>query len=346
MHHLPAASLFLLLLLGGCNATNHQPHRNDPVAENMLLYQLDHGGWPQDHGDDVAYEKELSTVERATVIKNKAKMRGTIDDQSTTREIVYLLEANGQKANASYLAAAKKGLRFLLSAQGVAGGWPQEYPNPESYHQHITYNDNAMIDVLHVMKETAEGKGVYAVLDQELKKEAAAAVRRGIDCILRTQFVSRSGQLTVWCAQHDSQTLQPASARKFEPASLSGSESVEIIRFLMEIEQPSEAVKAAVRAGVAWFDQVRIDGYRLKAIKDAKQPKGEDRVLLPKPGHTCWARFYELDTYRPVFTGRDGIVRYDLREIENERRVGYRFYGDWAEELVDEELDHWESRIK
>ena len=36
-----------------------------------------------------------------------------------------------------------------------------------------------------------------------------------------------------------------------------------------------------------------------------------------------WARFYEIGSNRPVFVGRDGVVKYSVAEIEPERRVGY-----------------------
>ena len=55
-------------------------------------------------------------------------------------------------------------------------------------------------------------------------------------------------------------TLQPEMARKFELVSLSGSESVGIVRFLMRIENPSPAIIASVNAAVEWFEKVKITG--------------------------------------------------------------------------------------
>ena len=59
-----------------------------------------------------------------------------------------------------------------------------------------------------------------------------------------------------------------------------------------------------------------------------------------------WARFYELGTHRPIFIGRDKIVRYALSEIERERRGGYDFYGDWAETLLAKDHPRWVARHK
>ena len=48
-------------------------------------------------------------------------------------------------------------------------------------------------------------------------------------------------------------------------------------------------------------------------------------ILLPS---RSGLRFYEIGTNRPFFCGRDGIKKYSLAEIENERRTGYSWYGD------------------
>ena len=44
-----------------------------------------------------------------------------------------------------------------------------------------------------------------------------------------------------------------------------------------------------------------------------------------------WARFYEIETNRPIFSGRDSVKKYDIAEIESERRNGYAWYGSWGE---------------
>lgn len=337
--------LFVFLFVCSCTPTKSQAIPTDLQAENMVLYQLDSGGWPQDHGDAIDYRKQRTTEEKAAVREMKENEIATIDDRSTTGEINYLVNAFASTNNQAYLEAAEKGIRFLLSAQMASGGWPQEAPNARSYHVHITYNDNAMIDVMKVMRSTAWGSGNFAAVDKKLRKAAAEAMARGIECILKTQYVTESGQLTAWGAQHDKDTLLPASARKFEPASISSKESVEIIRFLMDIEVPSAEIKRSVRAAVKWLDQVRIDGFRLETIEDPSQPSGKDRVLVEDSEYTSWARFYEMETFRPVFAGRDGIVRYDLKEIDNGRRVGYGFYGKWAKDLLNKEFPRWEENL-
>ncbi|RZK16690.1 MAG: pectate lyase [Hymenobacter sp.] len=232
-------------------------------------------------------------------------------------------------------------MRYLLKMQYPNGGFPQFYPDLSGYHHEITYNDDAMVHVLVLLRNVAERRGDYASV-QDLRAPAQAAVARGIACILQTQYV-RNGQRTAWCAQYDEKTLQPAKARAFELPSLSGSESVGIVRFLMSIDQPSADVKTAIESAVAWFRKVEIPDYTVKDIAAPQEPRGRDRVMVPAPGAVLWARFYELATDRPIYVGRDSRVHYQLNEVENERRTGYGYAGTWPSTLLNEEYPQWQK---
>lgn len=312
----------------------------DSVAERMLIYQRNNGGWPQPGGNAIDYDKTLPESLKATLLSEKSKLDATIDDQATTREIKTLVSAYKKTNNPTYLKAAENGIKYLLTAQNTAGGWGQFYPDSSSYHKHITYNDNAMMEVMWIMKYISEGTTDFETVDKALIPQAKAAMAKGIGCILKTQFVQK-GTLTAWCAQHDRQTLLPAKARAFELASLSGNESVGIIRFLMAIEDPSSEIKKAINAAVAWLDASKIVGIKTQDIVDASQPKGKDRIVVADPNSTIWARFYDLETNKPFFTGRDSVPRATLAEIENERRVGYAYYGTWPAKLLSTEYPEW-----
>jgi len=148
----------------------------------------------------------------------------------------------------------------------------------------------------------------------------------------------------VWCAQHDEVTLAPAPARKFEVISLSGGESVGIVRFLMSIKNPSPAVVEAIEAAVAWFDQTQLVGIKWIEKPDSSQPNGFDRVVVKDTqGGPIWARFYEIGTNRPIFVGRDGVVKYDVAQIEHERRTGYNWYVDDPAKLLQKDYPAWKK---
>jgi PelA/Pel-15E family pectate lyase len=314
--------------------------KKDSVAERMLLYQRNNGGWPQPGGDPINYDKSLSETLINKLLKEKDKLDATIDDAATTKEIKTLVTAYKKTQNKAYLIAAEKGIDYLLKAQNKAGGWGQFYPDTSGYHKHITYNDNAMINVMWIMKYTIEGKNDFDVVNKTLIPQAKIAMEKGIVCILKTQY-KQNGKLTAWCAQHDRVTLMPAKARAFELPSLSGSESVGILEFLMKIENPSPEIKNAVNAGVAWLEAVKLQGIATKVVTDASLPRGKDIIVVEDPASTLWARFYDLDTNKPFFCGRDGIKKNTLAEIENERRAGYGWYGKWPASLLAETYPKW-----
>ena len=313
----------------------------DSIANNMLLYQRNIGGWPKHIGNEkIDYTKHLSSAEKAAIIDDAGMNDATIDNKATTKEIRYLLEAYKKNSNQKYLLSAEKGIRYLLLMQHSNGGWPQFYPDSSSYRSEITFNDDAMINAMNVLWDVVSGTNDFDVVDPSLKAPSCEAIKKGIDCILKTQ-IRVNGKLTVWCAQYDEKTLHPAKARSYELVSLSASESVGIVEFLMKITNPSAAIKDAINGAVQWFEASKIAGYKFEFVEDASQPDGRDRLLVPDKNTTIWARFYDIETNKPFFSGRDGIKKWSVSEIEKERRMGYAWYGTWANKLLTKEYPKW-----
>lgn len=283
------------------------------IAANILYYQNADGGWP----------KNIDMTQRTA-----ARDRSTIDNSGTTMQMIFLAKIYTATGTASYKDAFLKGLDYLLAAQYANGGWPQYYPNPTGYYAHITFNDGAMIHVLRLLRDIGNRLTDYAFVDDQRAQASAAAVQKGIDCILRCQIVV-DGQKTGWCAQHDEVTLAPAQARAYELPSESGQEGAGVWEFLMTVDQPSPEIVYAIESAERWFSSVQITGIKVQQVTDATQTTGKDVVVVPDPtAKPVWARFYEIGTNRPFFCGRDGIKKYSLAEIENERRTGYSWYGD------------------
>lgn len=316
----------------------------DLVADNMLLFQRNYGGWPKHYQEQkIDYKKVYTDVEKATIQDENSRNDATIDNEATTKEIKYLIKTFKQKKNDVYLKAAEKGIKYLLQMQYKNGGFPQFYPDLSSYRHCITYNDWAMVNALNVLNDVALKRNGFEVVDASLAKPCEAAVKKGVDCILKTQ-VKVKGKLTVWCQQHDEKTLKPAPARKFELISLTGAESVGIVRFLMNYKDQSPEITKAVEAAINWFEKSKIEGYKYEDVPDSTLPKGRDRVLIPEAGNVMWARFYTIETNEPFFCGRDGIKRKNVSEIEHERRIGYAWYGSWAKDLLEKDYPNWVSR--
>jgi PelA/Pel-15E family pectate lyase len=333
------AALLFVILSQSCIA-----QAQDEVADNMLLYQRTVGGWPKHIGNEkIDYTKKLSPPEKANVIEEASRNDATIDNNATTKEIRYLVKAYKKTNNKNYLRAAENGIRYLLKMQHPNGGWPQFYPDSSLYRSQVTYNDNAMINAMNVLWDVVHHTNDLDVVDTRLVEPSQPAIDKGIDCILKTQ-VRVNGKLTVWCAQYNKNTLQPEKARSFELVSLSGAESVGIVEFLMKIEHPSPEIKNAISSAVQWFQRSRIDGYRYVDIQDPKQPNGKDRVIVPDKNSTVWARFYDIQTNKPFFSGRDGVKKWSVAEIEYERRNGYAWYGTWPAVLLEKEYPAWQKK--
>jgi PelA/Pel-15E family pectate lyase len=336
--------LFIVLLKGSvfAGSAEQSQMQKDSLAERMLLFQRSNGGWCQPGGDPINYNKEVTKELRTKLKKEKDKNDTTIDDESTTKEITYLLDAFDKTQNSVYLSSAERGIKYLLDAQYPSGGWSQFFPDTSGYRKHITFNDNAMINVLWVMKKTAEKEGAFRHLSDELSLSASTAVEQGVKCILRCQYI-QNGIKTVWCAQHNRDTFLPAKARAFELPSLSGAESVGIVRFLLSIKNPNTEIKESVNAALAWFEKAAIQNKDTKLVYNEKG-KAIDRIIFDAEGSTIWARFYDLDTNQPFFVGRDSQPKSELKDIEQERRVGYSFYGHYAENLINKEYPKWKQK--
>ena len=300
------------------------------AADTVIQHQSPAGGWlknadlltPPESPDDVG--------------------RPTIDNGATTTPMQFLALVANATGDAKYRRAFERGMDYLLAAQYPNGGWPQYYPLRDGYYSRITFNDNAMANVLTLLRKVADGDAPYGFVDQERRDQAAGAIDRGIDVILRTQ-VRQNGGLTGWCAQHDEETLKPAWARAYEPPSLSGGETVDLVRVLMSIEHPTPEIVAAIKGAVRWLRSVAIHGIRIDRIR---RPDGRtERVVVEDPdAPPVWARFYELVTDRPLFVDRDSVYRYDFSEISYERRSGYSYHGAWAASLLAEDYPRWRAK--
>ncbi len=309
------------------------------VAENLLLFQREVGGWPK----NTEMADTLSQTQKAELSSQKHNPDATIDNNATTTQMIFLARVFNATKQEQFKTGFLNGLDYLLRAQYPNGGWPQFYPLLKGYYSHITFNDDAMVNVLSLLQDMARGHSVYAFVDAARRQRAAQAVAKGIECILKTQ-VTVSGKRTVWCAQHDEVTLKPANARTYEKISLSGSESVGLVRFLMEAEKPDAPLVEAVESAIAWFQQTKLTGIKVVEKLDPTKPNGKDRVVVADANAApLWARFYEIGTNRPIFCGRDGIIKFSLAEIEHERRTGYSWYSDRAAMLLAKDYPAWRT---
>jgi PelA/Pel-15E family pectate lyase len=308
------------------------------VAENVLLYQRDIGGWPK----NLPLHKTLTVPEKAKINDEKGLNDAIFDNSATTTEMKFLAKMYNKTKNQAYEDSFNRGLKFILDAQYANGGWPMYYPLRQGYYTHITFNDNAIINILEMLRDIYDNNPLYSTITSpEFLKRSKIAYKKGIDCIFKTQ-IKVNGKLTVWCAQHDEKTLKPAKARTYELPSFSGGESCGIIKFLMEIPNPSRAAIKSVESAVEWLDSHRIKNTRWDFFTNSDGKRDRRIVQDPKAGD-LWARFYDLETEQPYVCDRDGIKKKTLEEIGYERRNGYSWYTTEPQDVIN--LYHaWKSK--
>lgn len=315
----------------------------DAVAERMLQVQTASGGWPKHlAGKAVDYARPFNPAESEALAQADRPDDATIDNDATTREIVHLAKAWQRTGDLRYRDAALRGVDYLLGAQYANGGWPQFHPDRSIYRGQVTFNDDAMTQVVDLLQDIAEGTGDVQALALLRGEAARAAVDRAIALILDLQ-VRIDGVATIWAAQYDETTLVPATARSYELPSLASAESVNIVRLLMRQPDPSPAIVEAIERACEWFAAHALANAAIER-DDVSGGRPREVRLVERPGATLWARFYDLERQRPLLADRSGDIVASLAEMSHERRTGYAWYGTWPARLLEKDLPAWRQR--
>jgi PelA/Pel-15E family pectate lyase len=257
---------------------------------------------------------------------------GTFDNNATITELRFLakvITADKTRQVKPLKKSFERGMDYIFAAQYPNGGWPQVWPLQGGYHDAITYNDDAMINILNLLRDVSAGTNEFGLASNKSRRLAAAGLQRGLACVLASQIMV-NGQRTVWCQQYDALTLQPVSARNYEMPSAASRESADIMMFLMTQPHPDAKIVESVNAAAAWFEKTQIRDMEFKVVP------GKGRHLVPAPGHgPIWARFYEIGTDRPIFGDRDKSIHDHVDEISDERRNGYAWFSDGPQKALD-----------
>lgn len=223
------------------------------------------------------------------------KDKASFDEGMQAGALRFLLRLNHHctgKTKAQITAAIERGLGFLLAAQNSDGGWPL-VPGASNYRGISSLNDDVTPSHITILLDA---------WSQYHDTKLLASAQRGLDFLLDVQLSSGA-----WAQQY-SPDGAPAAARAFEPAAASSLETSYAIMALLD---------AYIKTG-----DVRL-------IQSAA--KGAQWLKSVRTGPQEWARFYEIETDRPVFGDRDGSIHYSFAEISPERQSGYRWMGHFVE---------------
>ena len=324
----------------------YAPEQVALIADNILRYQRVDGGWIENQ--DPA--RILDDAEKARFDEEARKSGGSFDNRNIYTQLDYLARAYAITGDVRYRDGSLKGLQFTLAQQiPSCGGWPHTVPATQSYHPHITLADDVTAGVLGTLRKVLTDRRRYAFIDAPLRARVKAAVDAGDACLLRLQ-VRQGDTLAGWAGQYDARTLHPAQGRAFELPSITGQETVGVVRYLMSIPDPSPEVVKAVDGAVAWLRRVEITGWRIETFDAPAEQfqyhsSTQDRRLVADPSASgLWARFYDVNDNSVVLATRDSqrVARY--QDIPRERRTGYEWYGHWPERLLSTEYPQWTSQ--
>jgi PelA/Pel-15E family pectate lyase len=313
------------------------------LADNIVTWQMPHGGFYKH--DKSVYSTPWNGTDARSDWRGEGDVElGTIDNAATVTQLLFLADVYRRSSAPKYRDSARRALDFLLAMQYPSGGFPQVHPAREgtTYSNHVTFNDDAMIRVLTLFQQTTK---LVPPLDgdvftTEQRNELASSIASAVGYVLRAQ-ITQDGAKTAWCAQHDPASYEPRGARSYELPSKSGKESANVVAFLMTQPQTPE-IKTSVQAALAWFDS---EAVKVANTAYLKRPEGSTddtfNPIRPQAGSTIWYRFYELDRDVGFFSGRlptddpPGVgKKYDIMQIEPERRYGYEWGGGYGSKLL------------
>jgi len=303
----------------------------NPVFSNAVVRGIDHilgaqytnGGWPQ-------YSPPPTKSYHRHITFNDDAMRKLLEllrEVATTQEVGRRLPPSRLDAGSGLTGESWEAQVVRTASDVAAGAASTIYRAGAARREPSPYQPSSSI----------AANDLFAFIDPARRANAAAAFAKGIECIVKCQ-VRVDGKLTSWCAQHDAVTLEPRPARAYELASLSGNESAGLLHLLMSLDKPPPGVVQAVHAGAAWFDSVKLTGIREVKVD------GNKTIVRDAAAPPLWARFYELGTNRPFYCSRDGVKRFDIAEIDAERRNGYAWHGNWGAEMANRYAEwktHW-----
>ncbi|MBN1127823.1 MAG: pectate lyase [Chitinispirillaceae bacterium] len=299
----------------------------DTYTSNLTTWQMSHGGFSKARA-----AMYVNPYDGKAALSDWTGTAGTplgmYDNSATVQEMRLLAVRYKATTNTTYKtrfkASFNKAVGFVLASQLTTGGWPQVHPKRGNYSDLATYNDNAMVRVMVLVRDIVDNKSPFDsdITATDSVARLKTALDKAVDFALKAQIIN-NGKPTLWCAQHDPVTFAPMGARAYELASKSGSESVPVAYFLMAWPNQSAAVQNAVKGAIAWYKKTRVS--------DLKFSNG---LFVASPGASLWYRFYNVEDDRQFFCDRDGIKTYDFMSVSEERRTGYQWGGDYGSTLI------------
>ena len=283
--------------------TDDPVFRDATVETAMALVrgQLKSGGWT----NHIEFAPEDRKRYAYRTEKNPGRFnRTTFDDDKSQSALRFLMRTDQALGfqNQTIHDASTYALESFIKAQYPNGAWPQQYeafPDPEKfpikkasypadwpreypakrYTDYYTLNDGNISKLIETMLLAAE---IY-----KEPRYRESAIKAGEFFILAQMPEPQPG----WAQQYTTD-MQPAWARKFEPPAITGGESQGIMQTLLQLARETGEEKFLKPLPKA------IEYYKKSQLPDGRL-----------------ARFYELQTNRPLYLTKDYKLTYSPDDL-------------------------------
>ena len=162
------------------------------LADNYITWQMAHGGWDKKIDGKTAWTEGQKKNKGAGWTGKNGELIGTIDNEGTYTQIRHIAAVYREVPDAKYQESVLKGLDFLFNLQYESGGFAQVYPARGNYSDMVTFNDNAMINVLYMLEDALYGRYPFDsdIIPADYKVKLQDSIARAVDYILKSFVVS------------------------------------------------------------------------------------------------------------------------------------------------------------
>jgi len=269
------------------------------TAEALLYGQLESGGWAQ----VIDFDPKGTKAGQYRNGKSKGRNQSTLDDGATQSALSFLMHTDRAMAfkHAGIHEAVKYALDSLLAAQHRNGAFPQgwrgpapDYPAVKAWYPDYDWRTEHRIKEYWDLPTLNDGLcgTVTRTLDDAVEIYRDERCRKALLALGDFLILAQMPEPQPGWAQQYTREMRPAWARKFEPPSVVGRESIDAIRTLLQIHRISGDAKylEPVPRAIAWLK----------------------RSLLPEGK---LARFYELQTNKPLYMTADYQLTFDDSDV-------------------------------
>lgn len=263
---------------------------------------------------------------------------GSLQDGTGLFIIKLIIISLKNNFNNDLLLYFEKMAKYLINMQYSNGGIPQYYPLQGGYFNNIALNDGAYLNYLKIL-EYIINNNTNNLLNDDLINKLIKCQKNAFDLLKKLQ-IKINNIPTIWAMQYDSITLLPTNARTFEPACLGSLESCQILIYLKEINFTynhffDKELQDAYNYGVQWYLNNAITNI-IQTITYDNAYTVIDLYVYKINVSPCrlWARMSDITTGKPFYTDRQSNKYDDINLLDNERKMGYTWLGNWGEYLL------------